>query len=155
MTTRAQPTTQAPRIVTLDVSGAPTRDRRWSSIFVNCFLGFLVGLVLFTPMNVLNFWLQLDRIDRWPLESGTATWCDRCFASWSIICLLGDDLPSASGRETGRTQAVRAEHLEHALLVHPLKGGKLAVISSNKMIGADYEAAIQTALYGMSCLNAN
>jgi hypothetical protein len=52
--------------------------------------------------------------------------------------------------DTPYAQVARAEDLHDALLVHPLEGNRLAVISGAEKDGGEYEAAIQTALYGMT-----
>lgn len=46
---------------------------------------------------------------------------------------------------------IGAQPLEHALLLHPLTDGKVAVVRSKEKTSGDYEAAVQTALYGMAC----
>ena len=52
--------------------------------------------------------------------------------------------------DTPYAQVARAEDLHDALLVHTLEGNMLAVISGAEKDGGEYEAAIQTALYGMT-----
>lgn len=52
--------------------------------------------------------------------------------------------------DTPYARVARAEDLQDALLVHPLEGDELAVISSTEKTGGEYEAAVQTALYGMT-----